>query len=45
VLARLVAEGRATPPARSVRALPRPLAIRLEKPLAVILDDLRGDRL
>jgi prevent-host-death family protein len=45
VLARLVAEGRATPPARSVRALPRPLAVRLEKPLAVILDELRSDRL
>lgn len=44
VLARLVAEGRATPPARSVRRLPRPLTVKLEKPLAEILDDLRDER-
>ena len=45
VLARLVAEGRATPPARSLRALPRPLKVRLEKPLTRILDDDREERL
>ena len=44
MLARLVAEGRATPPARSMRQLPRPLAVRLEKPLAEILDELRDER-
>ena len=44
VLARLLAEGRATPPVRSMRQLPRPLAVRLEKPLAEILDDLRDER-
>ena len=44
MLARIVAEGRATPPVRSVRQLPRPLAVRLEKPLAEILDDLRDER-
>ena len=44
MLARLVAEGRATPPARSVRQLPRPLTIKLEKPLAAILDELRDER-
>jgi len=44
MLARLVAEGRATPPVRSVRQLPRPLTVRLEKPLAEILDELRDER-
>ena len=44
VLDRLVAEGRATAPARSVRQLPRPLAVRLEKPLTEILDELRDER-
>lgn len=44
-LARLVAEGRATPPTRSLRALPRPLKVRLEKPLTRILDDDREERL
>lgn len=44
VLARLVAEGRAMPPARSMRQLPRPLTLKLEKPLAEILDDLRDER-
>jgi prevent-host-death family protein len=44
MLARLVAEGRATPPVRSVRQLPRPLTVKLEKPLAAILDDLRDER-
>src|SRR5437764_975717 len=43
-LARLVAEGRATQPVRSIRDLPRPLAVKLEKPLSEILDDLRDER-
>jgi prevent-host-death family protein len=45
VLARLVAEGRTTEPVRSLRNLPRPLAVTLDKPLAEILDDLRNERL
>jgi prevent-host-death family protein len=44
-LARLVAEGRATPPTRSLRTLPRPLKVRLEKPLSELLDDVRDERL
>ena len=44
VLARLVAEGRATAPTRSIDNLPRPLAVRLEKPLSEILDDMRDER-
>ena len=44
VLARLVAEGRATAPTRSVDNLPRPLTVRLEKPLSEILDDMRDER-
>jgi len=43
-LDRLVVEGRATPPRRSLRHLPRPLKVTLEKPLAAILDDLRDER-
>jgi prevent-host-death family protein len=45
VLARLVAEGRATVPTRSLRNLPRPLTVTLEKPLTEILDDIREERL
>jgi len=45
VLARLVAEGRTTVPARSLRDLPKPLKVRLEKPLTEILDDMRAERL
>jgi prevent-host-death family protein len=45
VLDRLVAEGRASAPSRSVRDLPRPLAVRLERPLSQILDELRDERL
>ena len=45
VLDRLVAEGRASAPSRSVRDLPRPLAVRLERPLSRILDELRDERL
>jgi prevent-host-death family protein len=45
VLARLVAEGRAAAPTRSLRDLPRPVKVRLEKPLTEILDDMREERL
>lgn len=44
VLDRLVAEGRATAPSRSVHDLPRPLAVRLERPLSEILEELRDER-
>ena len=44
VLARLVAEGRATAPTRSVDNLPRPLTVRLKKPMSEILDDMRDER-
>ena len=40
-----MAEGRATAPARSIRELPRPLKVTLDKPLSEILDDLRDERL
>jgi prevent-host-death family protein len=45
VLARLVAEGRATVPSRAVRDLPKPLRVKVDKPLTKILDDLREERL
>ena len=45
VLARLVAEGRATVPTRSLRELPRPVSIKLKKPLSEILDEIRDERL
>lgn len=45
VLARLVAEGRATAPSRSIRELPRPLKVSLQKPLSALLDELRDERL
>jgi hypothetical protein len=45
VLARLVAEGRATVPTRSLRDLPRPVNVRLKKPLSEILDEIREERL
>ena len=45
VLARLVAEGRATVPKRSLRDLPRPVNVKLEKPLSEILDEIREERL
>lgn len=44
-LDRLVAEGRATPPKRSLRDLPRPLNVRLARPLSEILDEARDERL
>lgn len=44
VLARLVAEGRAMPPARSLHQLPRPRRVALSKPLADMVDELRDER-
>ena len=44
VIERLIAEGRATRPTRSIRDLPEPLDIKLDKPLSEILDDLREER-
>ncbi len=44
VLARLVAEGRATLPTRSLRMLPQALRVSLEKPLSEILDDSGDER-
>jgi prevent-host-death family protein len=44
-LDRLVAEGRATPPSRSLHELPRPLRMELDRPLAQLLDAEREERL
>ncbi|HJR58282.1 MAG TPA: type II toxin-antitoxin system prevent-host-death family antitoxin [Vicinamibacterales bacterium] len=44
VLGRLVAEGRATPPARALRELPRPLQVKLDRPLSAILEEQREER-
>ena len=44
-LGRLVAEGRAVAPARSLGSLPRPLTLKLHKPVSELLEDLRSDRL
>ena len=44
-LSRLVTDGRATAPTRSIRDLPRPLAVKLAKPLSEILDEIRDERL
>ena len=43
-LARLIAEGRATAPSRSIRDLPRPLKVSLHTPLSALLDALRDER-
>lgn len=42
-LARLLAEGRVTPPRRAASSLPRPLRLELARPVSALLDDLRGD--
>ncbi len=44
VLERIVAEGRATRPRRSLQDLPRPLRVKLERPLSAILDEQRDER-
>ena len=45
VLSRLVAEGRATAPRKTLRDLRRPLEVKLAQPLSAILDELRDERL
>jgi prevent-host-death family protein len=45
VLARLVAEGRATAPTRSIRDLPRPRHVTLDRSLSDLLHALRDERL
>ena len=45
VLTRIVAEGRATAPRRTLRELHRPLDVKRAKPLSEILDELRDERL
>jgi antitoxin (DNA-binding transcriptional repressor) of toxin-antitoxin stability system len=44
LLDRLVAEGRATPATRSIRDLPRPLKVKLGRPLTDLLDQMRRER-
>lgn len=43
LIERLIAEGRATRPTRSIRDLPKPLDVTLDKPLSEILDEIRED--
>ncbi len=43
IVGRLVAEGRATRPTRSLHELPRPLARKLKKPLSEIVVAMRDD--
>jgi prevent-host-death family protein len=45
ILDRLVSEGRAKPPTRSHRNLPRPVNVKLDWPVSQLLDELRADRL
>ena len=45
VLDRLVAEGRATPPSRPNSDLPKPVKVKLTRPLSDILDEMRDERL
>jgi prevent-host-death family protein len=44
-LDRLVAAGRARRPARSIRSLPKPLRVTLDRPLSALVNDDREDRL
>ena len=44
-LDRLVAEGHARPPARALASRPKPLAVKLRRPLAERLDEERDERL
>lgn len=41
---RLIAEGRARPATRTVASLPKPLSIRLPRPLSAVISDDREDR-
>jgi prevent-host-death family protein len=43
-LAKLIADGKVTPPRRPLAARPRPLALALERPLSALLEELREDR-
>ena len=43
IVSRLIAEGRAKRPTRSLDALPRPLKSRMKKPLSQILLEMRDD--
>jgi prevent-host-death family protein len=43
-LDRLVAEGRARTPARALSSLPKPLGLKLDRPLSEILAEDREDR-
>ena len=45
ILERLVSDGLAVAPTRNIRELPRPLQIRLKRPLSAILADDREDRI
>jgi prevent-host-death family protein len=42
-VARLIAEGRAIRPARAAGPRPKPLAVKLKRPLSRVLDELRSD--
>jgi prevent-host-death family protein len=42
-LGRLIADGRITAPHGSASVLPRPLNLKLERPISALLDELRGD--
>jgi prevent-host-death family protein len=43
IVGRLVAEGRAKHPTRSLQELPRPQASNLKKPLSQIINEMRAD--
>ena len=45
VLDRLVAGGRARRPSRALSALPKPLVMKLDRPLTTLLSEDRDDRL
>jgi antitoxin (DNA-binding transcriptional repressor) of toxin-antitoxin stability system len=42
-VARLIADGRVTPPRRSPASLPAPIAFTGKRPVSALLDDLRDD--
>ena len=43
VLGQLVGEGRVVPARRPLAALPRPLKLRIDRPVSTLLDELRED--